>query len=138
TLSPFAEMGRSAETARRERIKRIFDAMRDAFERALSAGGRIASGSGIGAGAHARGARGGRRLLVGVGGAAAAALRAATGEAGALLGIDGLGGIAKGKIADLCGFRLHGDRESPDLRAALTGGRPALVVQGGKVVRNRL
>jgi len=138
TLSPFAEMARSAVPARRERIKRVFDAMREAFERAVASGVRIASGSDIGAVPHARGALGELKLLMEFGRSAPAALRAATGEAGALLGIEGLGGIAKGKVADLCAFRAEGEGESLDLRAALTGKKPSLVVQGGKVVRNRL
>ena len=60
-----------------------------------------------------------------------AALRAATGTGAALMRLTDVGTIAAGAIADLCAFR--GDT----VAASLTSAQPTVVIQGGRVVRDR-
>jgi imidazolonepropionase-like amidohydrolase len=115
-------------------LDRRFGEMAAAFGRALASGVRIANGSDIGAFPYARGPMGEIRLLMDLGMTPLAALRAATREAAALLERPDLGVLEPAARADLCAFPSAGG----DLRAALLGGPPALVVQGGRVVRGSL
>jgi cytosine/adenosine deaminase-related metal-dependent hydrolase len=61
-----------------------------------------------------------------------AALEAATSAGAALLGRSDLGVLAAGAVADLCAFRAG---EGPvDLAAVLRAGKPAMVLQNGRLV----
>jgi imidazolonepropionase-like amidohydrolase len=61
------------------------------------------------------------------------ALRAATSDAAELLELPALGLLAPGAIADVCAFRAGED----PVRSALGAGPPDLVIQAGRIVRDR-
>jgi len=134
TLSVMAHVVETAPEARRDAMKRQLDVAAAAFGRALAAGVRIACGTDIGCFPHEQGSRGELRWMMDFGMQPLAALRAATGDAAALLGLPSLGRLAPGAIADLAVFALP--EGAPDLRAALDA-PPVLVLQGGRVVRDR-
>jgi imidazolonepropionase-like amidohydrolase len=132
TLSIVAAMAENPPADRSDRIRGRLDLTAAAFARALASGVRIACGTDIGCYPHARGSLSELRLMVEMGMSPLAALCAATREAADLLDLPDRGRIAAGAAADLCAFA--GD----DLGAALTGGRPAIVIQAGKIVRGSL
>lgn len=133
TLSVVEHMLAAAlDEKKRDRAKRRIEAARAAFKRALASGIQIALGTDIGAYPHARGSRIELGHLMDYGMSDQQALRAATRAAADLLRIPQIGRIAVGTVADLCAFA--GDA----VGAALTGARPALVVQGGAVLRDKL
>jgi imidazolonepropionase-like amidohydrolase len=120
TLSVLEHLAATAPEAKRDAMKRRLEAAAQAFGRALEAGVSIACGTDIGCFPHANGPL--------------AALRAATVDAAALLGLPSLGQLAAFAIADLAVFELPEDEQ--DLREALAR-PPVLVIQGGRVVRDR-
>jgi imidazolonepropionase-like amidohydrolase len=123
----------AATEAAREKWKLRWEGIGRVFEMALASGVRIASGTDIGCYPHAPGSRSELTLMAELGMPALAVLRAATSEAAALLRIEGLGRIRAGEIADLCAFDSGSD--SRDVIGAIAAGKPSLVVQGGRVVR---
>jgi imidazolonepropionase-like amidohydrolase len=135
TLSAFEYMATHAPASRRDRARRTFDAAAEAFERLLASGVRVASGSDIGAFPHALGPLTELRALMELGMPPLRALRAATSDAAALLDLPGLGLLAPAATADLCAFRLAED--PTDLRSALAAAPPDLVIQAGRIVRDR-
>jgi imidazolonepropionase-like amidohydrolase len=136
TLSAIEYMAKHAPAARRDRAQRAFDGATEAFVRLLASGAKVASGSDIGAFPHAQGPLTELRLLMELGMPPLHTLRAATGDAADLLGLPRLGVLAPDAIADLCAFRAVGD--PLDLRSTLTARLPDLVIQAGRVVRDRM
>lgn len=102
--------------------------MRDSFARAVRAGVKIAFGTDAGVFPHGDNARE-FAIMVELGMTPGAAIVAATRDAAELLGLRDLGQIRAGFIADL--VVVDGD-PLVDIRAL---GRPALVIQGGQLVR---
>ncbi len=139
TLAIVEHMLESATTdEKRDRARRRVDAAREAFTRALAAGVTIALGTDIGAYPHAKGSRIEIGYLVDYGMGELAALRAATGSAADLLRLPDVGRIAKGAVADLCAFAARASGASgTSVASALTAAPPTLVVQAGRVVRER-
>lgn len=121
---------------RREKFQQRLDKRLAALSRALAAGVRIALGSDIGSYPHALGALSELRLMMRGGMSPLQALAAGTREAAALLQLPEAGQLVPGAAADLCAFKFSG--EAPDLHAILTAGSPALVMQGGRVVRGTI
>jgi len=110
--------------------ERVKDA-RAMFARALKSGVTIANGSDVGVFAHGKNARE-LELMVAYGMSPQQALRAATATAAAVLRKDKeLGRIAPGYLADL--VAVKGD----PLADISVIERPAVVLQGGRVVVNR-
>jgi imidazolonepropionase-like amidohydrolase len=121
----------------RDRYRRRLDKSIEALSRAIAAGVRIACGTDIGCYPHAEGSLSELRLLMQYGLSPGLALAAATSTAAALLDQPDLGAIAPGRAADLCAFPIADGAQgaSHAVEAALTSGKPALVVLRGKVVR---
>ena len=133
TLSVVENMLEMAvDEKKRDRAKTRIDIARAAFVRALASGVKIALGTDIGAYPHAKGSRIELGYLVEYGMTERAALLAATRVAADLLRLPHTGAIDVGLAADLCAFR------GETIAASVTGAQPSLVVQGGRVVRDRL
>ncbi len=122
----------ATDDKKRDRAKRRVDEARAAFGRALASGIAIAMGTDIGAYPHAKSSRVEVGYLVDYGMTERAALLAATRVAADLMRLTQTGSIAVGATADLCAFR------GETIAASLTSAQPSLVVQGGRVVRDRL
>lgn len=122
-----ADAGRLApDSAAKARF--IAPRMRDSFSRAVKAGVKVAFGTDAGVFPHGENARE-FELMVELGMTASDAIVAATRNAADLLGLRDVGQVRPGYVADL--LVVEGDPLA-DIRAL---GRPALVIQSGKVVR---
>jgi len=122
-----ADAGRLApDSAAKARF--IAPRMRDSFSRAVKAGVKVAFGTDAGVFPHGENARE-FELMVELGMAPGDAIVAATRNAADLLGLRDVGQVRPGFVADL--LVVEGDPLA-DIRAL---GRPALVIQSGKVVR---
>ncbi len=137
TLSVQEQMMQSqTDVPRRERMQRRLEALLAALGRALAAGVRIALGTDIGAYPHEKGSLSELRLMMTGGMTPLQALAAGTRDAAVLLQLPEKGVLAVGAHADFCAFKFSG--EMPDLAAIFTGGPPALVIQGGRVVKDSI
>ncbi len=122
----------TTDDKKRDRAKRRVGSAREAFSRVLASGITIAMGTDIGAYPHALGSRIELAHLIDYGMSELAALYAATRAAADLLRLPDVGSITVGAVADLCAFR------GETIGASLTAALPSLVVQGGRVLRDRL
>jgi imidazolonepropionase-like amidohydrolase len=134
TLSVMVHLDETAPPEKKEALARRREKTVQAFERAIASGVRIACGTDIGCFPHERGSLGEIGLMMDLGMRPLAALRAATSEAAALLELPSIGRLSPGAAADLAVFAMP--EENDDLRAVF-GQKPVMVVQGGRVVRDR-
>jgi imidazolonepropionase-like amidohydrolase len=133
TLSVVENMLETAtDDRKRDRAKRRIESARAAFSRALASGVAIAMGTDIGAYPHAKGSRIEVGYMVDYGMPERGALLAATRVAADMMRLPQTGSIGVGFAAELCAFR------GATIAASLAAGPPSLVVQGGRVVRDRL